>query len=187
MTEGRKEGRKNGIPNKTMSLHFSSKRRGQKCTKSVSTIVLTQPYLQTCVLQASGAAPVVGAIDFGTTNSGWAYSFLHDFKSEPAKAYVRQWNSGTLVTEKTPTCALISPDGQTLEGFGYDAENKYKDLVEKGRHRGYYYFRRFKMSLNKEVGSSYTNEPRCEKTGIRGFLPDPTQTGLYSYRRWLEA
>ena len=31
------------------------------------------------------------------------------------------------------------------------------------------------------------NEPRCEKTGLRGIRPGPTQTGLYSYRRWLEA
>ena len=30
-------------------------------------------------------------------------------------------------------------------------------------------------------------EPRCEKTGLRGFRPGPTQTGLCSYRRWLEA
>ena len=33
--------------------------------------------------------------------------------------------------------------------------------------------------------SSY--EPRSEKTGHRGFRPGPTQTGLYSHRRWLEA
>ena len=32
-----------------------------------------------------------------------------------------------------------------------------------------------------------TNEPRCEKTSLRGFRPGPTQTGLYSQRRWLEA
>ena len=30
-------------------------------------------------------------------------------------------------------------------------------------------------------------EPRCEKNGLRGFRPGPTQTGLYSHRRWLEA
>ena len=30
-------------------------------------------------------------------------------------------------------------------------------------------------------------EPRCEKTGLRGFRPGPTQTGLGSHRRWLEA
>ena len=31
------------------------------------------------------------------------------------------------------------------------------------------------------------HEPRSEKTGLRGFRPGPTQTGLCSYRRWLEA
>ena len=30
-------------------------------------------------------------------------------------------------------------------------------------------------------------EPRSEKTGLWGFRPGPTQTGLYSHRRWLEA
>ena len=31
------------------------------------------------------------------------------------------------------------------------------------------------------------NEPRCEKTGLRGARPGLTQTGLYNHRRWLEA
>ena len=31
------------------------------------------------------------------------------------------------------------------------------------------------------------NGPRCEKTGLWGFRPGPTQTRLYSHRRWLEA
>ena len=30
-------------------------------------------------------------------------------------------------------------------------------------------------------------EPRSEKTGLRGCRPGPTQTGLYSHRRWLQA
>ena len=30
-------------------------------------------------------------------------------------------------------------------------------------------------------------EPRSEKTGLRGFRPGLTQTGLCSHRRWLEA
>ena len=30
-------------------------------------------------------------------------------------------------------------------------------------------------------------EPRCEKTGLRDFLPGPTQTGLYNQGRWIEA
>ena len=30
-------------------------------------------------------------------------------------------------------------------------------------------------------------EPRCEKTGLRGFRPGLTQTRLYNHRRWLKA
>ena len=31
------------------------------------------------------------------------------------------------------------------------------------------------------------SEPRCEKTGLRGFRPGPTQTGLYNHRICLDA
>ena len=31
------------------------------------------------------------------------------------------------------------------------------------------------------------NEPVREKTNNLGFRPRPTQTGMYSHRRWLEA
>ena len=30
-----------------------------------------------------------------------------------------------------------------------------------------------------------TNEPRCEKTSLRGFRPGPTQNRLYSHRGWI--
>ena len=48
-------------------------------------------------------------------------------------------------------------------------------------------------SINRIITEVHTvlkseiNEPRCEKTGLRGFRSGPTQTGLYSHRRWLEA
>ena len=34
---------------------------------------------------------------------------------------------------------------------------------------------------------SLNNEPRSEKTGLRGLRTSPTQTGLYGHRKWLEA
>ena len=37
------------------------------------------------------------------------------------------------------------------------------------------------------VSEMVPNEPRCEKTGLRGFRPGPTQTRLYNHIRWLEA
>ena len=39
----------------------------------------------------------------------------------------------------------------------------------------------------KEVLHQRRNEPRREKTGLRGFRPGPTQTGLYKLRKELEA
>ena len=42
---------------------------------------------------------------------------------------------------------------------------------------------------NTETGNCVGKyEPRCERPGLRGFRPGPTQSGLYSHsRRWLEA
>ena len=35
-------------------------------------------------------------------------------------------------------------------------------------------------------GNIVTNEPRRQKTGLWGFRPGLTQTGLCSHRKWLE-
>ena len=46
----------------------------------------------------------------------------------------------------------------------------------------------FSSCLNDFLnGGPFTYEPRREKTGLRGFRPGPTQTGLYSLRSRLEA
>ena len=41
--------------------------------------------------------------------------------------------------------------------------------------------------MQLDVFGRCSNEPRCEKIGLRGFRSGPTQIGLYSDRRWLEA
>ncbi|XP_053398855.1 heat shock 70 kDa protein 12A-like isoform X2 [Mercenaria mercenaria] len=105
---------------------------------------------------------MVAAIDFGTTYSGWAFSFLSDFKSDRTKASARKWHSGSTQTDKTPTCILLRPDGKTIEAFGYDAENRYRDLIDSGEHEKYYYFRRFKMLLNKKLGEKINREITLE-------------------------
>ena len=35
-----------------------------------------------------------------------------------------------------------------------------------------------------KTGGAKLFEPHCEKTGLRGFRPGLTQTGLYSHTRW---
>lgn len=100
----------------------------------------------------SGSAILVAAIDFGTTYSGWAFSFKHEFQSDPTKVSAKQWSGGQLVSSKGPTCVLIKSDGKTLDSFGYEAETKYAELAEDNQHRNWYFFRRFKMTLYGKIG-----------------------------------
>ncbi|KAL3831480.1 hypothetical protein ACJMK2_023221 [Sinanodonta woodiana] len=95
---------------------------------------------------------VVAAIDFGTTYSGYAYSFLSDFKKDPLNIFAyTKWNSGGgPVTDKTPTTILFDPNGD-FHSFGYDAENKYDSLVNNDIHQDWYYFSRFKMTLHGQT------------------------------------
>ncbi|XP_062570231.1 heat shock 70 kDa protein 12A-like [Saccostrea cucullata] len=89
---------------------------------------------------------LVAAIDFGTTYSGYAYSF-HD---DPLTFFCPQtWyaGQGNLSSLKTPTCLLLNPD-QSFNSFGYAAENKYVHLASEGKHLDYYFFMRFKMDLH---------------------------------------
>lgn len=103
---------------------------------------------------ATATRLLVGAIDFGTSFSGWAFSFHHDYEIDPTIASLKQWHAGTgnLITEKTPTVLLVKPDGKTFQAFGYAAETQYRQLVDQEEHAQYYYFKDFKMALMKELG-----------------------------------
>ncbi|XP_071141897.1 heat shock 70 kDa protein 12B-like [Mytilus edulis] len=98
---------------------------------------------------------LVAAIDFGTTYSGYAFSMRDTYKTDPLKILANQaWNAGgrQLLSLKTPTCLLLNSKKE-FDSFGYEAENKYAELVMDGEQEDYYYFHRFKMSLhnNKNV------------------------------------
>ncbi|XP_061183692.1 heat shock 70 kDa protein 12A-like isoform X2 [Saccostrea echinata] len=93
---------------------------------------------------------LVAAIDFGTTFSGYAFSFRHEFDQDPLKINACNWIAGNqaLVSHKTPSVVLLKPD-KTFHSFGYDAENKYATLAEDNEHEGWLYFKRFKMTLHR--------------------------------------
>ncbi|KAK3099718.1 hypothetical protein FSP39_008541 [Pinctada imbricata] len=93
---------------------------------------------------------LVAAIDFGTTFSGYAFSFRHEYQRDPLKISANNWIAGSqaLISLKTPTTILLKSD-QTFHSFGYEAENEYSILAENGEHAGWYYFRRFKMLLHQ--------------------------------------
>lgn len=97
---------------------------------------------------------LVAALDFGTTYSGFAFSTRADFCKNPLNIYAKEsWNAGgrQLLSLKTPTCLLLDAK-KNMVAFGYDAENKYIDIVIDKEQTNYYYFYRFKMELfNKKV------------------------------------
>ena len=50
--------------------------------------------------QACSKSLVVAAIDFGTTYSGVAFSFRHDYEMNPRQVHAKQWSGGQLVSLK---------------------------------------------------------------------------------------
>ncbi|XP_032889840.1 heat shock 70 kDa protein 12A isoform X2 [Amblyraja radiata] len=88
---------------------------------------------------------VVVAIDFGTTSSGYAYSFARD----PECIHImRRWEGGDpgVSNQKTPTTLLMTPDGK-YHSFGYAARDFYHDL-DPNDSKQWLYFEKFKMKLH---------------------------------------
>lgn len=97
---------------------------------------------------------LVAAIDFGTTYSGYAFSFRHEFENDPLKVSASTWTAGSraLVSLKTPTTVLLDKH-EVFHSFGYEAEDFYSQLAEEDKHKDWFYFRRFKMMLYGKEGT----------------------------------
>ncbi|XP_060596890.1 heat shock 70 kDa protein 12A-like [Ruditapes philippinarum] len=117
---------------------------------------------------------LVAAIDFGTTFSGWAFSFKHDFERDPTKITAKNWHGDQLISQKAPTCVLIKPDGRTFDSFGYTAESKYAELVAEEKHEQWYFFRRFKMMLFDKIEDACGKQLSAKKvfSMVIKFLKD---------------
>jgi hypothetical protein len=101
----------------------------------------------------------VAAIDIGTTYSGYTFSSRDDFKKDPQKIVANQaWNAGSQrhFSLKTPTCLLLD-DKEELVSFGYEAENKYSNIVIDRKQNEYLFFQRFKMHLYKNKVNNLCN------------------------------
>ena len=71
-----------------------------------------------------------------------------------------------------------------VEADEHNSNNKRKSCI--GKKSNFWLLNCTKGNIKK--GRKLTPlEPRCEKTGLRGFRPGRTQTGLYSHGTWLEA
>lgn len=105
---------------------------------------------------------VVVAIDFGTTLSGYAFSFTRD---PDTILMMRKWEGGDpgVVNQKLPTCLLLDPQG-LFHSFGFTARDFYHDL-DAQEAKKYCYFDKFKMALHYNAVS---------------YLPLEFMTAIYS-------
>ncbi|WAQ99933.1 HS12A-like protein [Mya arenaria] len=87
---------------------------------------------------------VCAAIDFGTSNTGYAYSF----RAKPKEIITNYWYGHEI---KTPTVVLLHPD-KSLYSFGKEARDKYEALMKTKSHEQWYLFERFKMKLYTKEG-----------------------------------
>ena len=69
--------------------------------------------------------------------------------------------------------------------WAFDSSELTNHTLESAQNTCKFYVNVTKHSYQRAV--VLPNEPRCEKTGLQGFRPGPTQTELYCNRRWLEA
>ena len=93
------------------------------------------------------------AIDFGTTYSGFAFSFNKE-QGEDSIFMNRDWvNELGHRTSKTPTCLLLNPD-LSFNSFGYGAVENYTNLKSLSEEKEYFFFQHFKMLLHNDEVSS---------------------------------
>ncbi|XP_052796428.1 heat shock 70 kDa protein 12A-like isoform X2 [Mya arenaria] len=115
-------------------------------------------------LQSASSRPrandtlVTAAIDFGTTYTGYAFSFNHDYQTDPLKIHANEWRNvdqGQMHC-KTPTCLLLNED-RSLHSFGHEAKHHYKEYCLDQKEDKVYFFWNFKMTLHqqKEIKGDY--------------------------------
>ncbi|XP_041728146.1 heat shock 70 kDa protein 12B isoform X1 [Coregonus clupeaformis] len=101
------------------------------------------------------AFSVVVAIDFGTTSSGYAFSFTQD---PEAIHMMRRWEGGDpgVANQKSPTSLLLTPELK-FHSFGFAARDNYHDLdPEEAQH--WLYFDKFKMKIHSTTDLTMETE-----------------------------
>ncbi len=120
---------------------------------------------------------VVAAIDFGTTYSGYAFSFTRD---QDSIHMMRKWEGGDpgVSNQKTPTTLLLKPNGE-FHSFGFGARDCYHDLEEL-EARKWYYFEKFKMSLHSSQVREWpvwcTRLCQCRRGCVNWYTATHTHT-----------
>ncbi|WAQ98470.1 HS12A-like protein [Mya arenaria] len=127
--------------------------------------------------------PIVAAIDFGTTYSGYAFQTRANFEENPTKIEAANWartGSNIGISLKT-TSSILFDKHQQFHSFGQEADQEYNKLAAEGQHWDWFFFKRFKMALYKSQAEIDTDklllslEPEAASLFCR-YLPFARET-----------
>ncbi|XP_061164251.1 uncharacterized protein LOC133173280 [Saccostrea echinata] len=140
---------KEDSPLKPSSSFLFESPSGSSSKKQLFPVEKTQefphPFKSATHTELSQSYLLVAAIDFGTTYSGYAFSW----KEKPQKIYTQTYKNPEKLSEKEPTVLLLDKS-ERIVAFGQDAVEKYKELCEEELHHDYFYFSHFKMNLHRD-------------------------------------
>ena len=114
--------------------------------------------------------PIVCAIDFGTTYSGYAYSVRADYEVNPLKVETIPWKNN-LQTSKTSTCILFDNFGN-FHSFGYDAEKQYTTLAERAQ-----------QNMKNDENDDNNDE---KESAIKHIVEEEDTFGDWLYFKWFK-
>ncbi|XP_063447156.1 heat shock 70 kDa protein 12A-like [Mytilus trossulus] len=96
---------------------------------------------------------LVAAIDFGSSGAGYAFSFAYQYKNNPLDISTSVWNNGNgPVQTKVPT-VLLFDSRKKFHSFGFEAEDKYEELLNTNKADKWYFLKGFKMQLYSAVNA----------------------------------
>ncbi|XP_071129000.1 heat shock 70 kDa protein 12A-like [Mytilus edulis] len=96
---------------------------------------------------------LVVAIDFGSSGAGYAFSFAYQYKNNPLDISTSVWNNGNgPLQAKIPAVLLFDPD-KKFHSFGFEAEDKYEELLNTNKSDQWYFLKGFKMQLYSAVNA----------------------------------
>ena len=109
------------------------------------------------IAPGTGSGPVVephnwkafisAALEIGHKQSGFAYSFKHQYLEDPTRVYTKTWHgSSGVLSFKIPTVILFDENMQ-FHSAGLDAEDNYSELVLDSEDSRWHYFERFTSCL----------------------------------------
>lgn len=96
---------------------------------------------------------LVVAIDFGSSGAGYAFSFAYQYKNNPLDVSTSLWNNGNgPLQSKVPAVLLFDPN-KKFHSFGFEAEDKYEELLNADKAKVWYFLKGFKMQLYSAVNA----------------------------------